>query len=294
MPTLRHLQIFSEVAKCQKMGEAAQKLYLSQSTVSQAISETEKYYGVLLFERLNKRLVITEAGKVLFDEAGKVLSDFERLEERMHELTNTFALRIGAAGATATHFLYPIGRQMEQEFPGIQLQVHSYSPDYIKRCLLSNIFDVAILPGAADGNDFVSVPAFTDPMCFVCGQDHPFYSRDIVSMRELQGQTFLFRESSDSGRKMLEKLLKENHIDYNTRWSSSNVESLKIFLLDGRGIALLSQNHIEEECKRGELHEFRVEGVRFQRQFCAVYLKDKYISKPLKYFLNACKETAAL
>lgn len=290
MPTLRHLQIFTEVAKCQKMGEAAQKLYLSQSTVSQSIAETEKYYGVLLFERLNKRLIITDAGICLLEEATKVLSEFEHLEARMREMTNTFTLRIGVAGSMAARFLYPISRQMEEAFPDIQLQIHSYAPDYIKRCLIGNQFDVALLPGAVEESSFVSVPAFTDRLCFVCGPGHPFFDRDIVSLRELSNQVFLMRESSDSGRQMLEAFLRENGVSCQTDWSSSNVDSIKIFLQNGRSIALLSEKHVEGECKEGLLHAFRVEGASFQRQFCAVYLKDKYLSKPLKFFLRACRE----
>ena len=64
--TIRHLRIFIEVAKSGNMSKAAERLFISQPTVSQAISELEEYYGVLLFERLNRRLYITEIGKKLF------------------------------------------------------------------------------------------------------------------------------------------------------------------------------------------------------------------------------------
>lgn len=64
--TIRHLRIFIEVAKSGNMSKAAERLYISQPTASQAIKELEEYYGVLLFERLNRRLYITEAGKKLF------------------------------------------------------------------------------------------------------------------------------------------------------------------------------------------------------------------------------------
>jgi len=292
MPTLRHLQIFTEVARCQKMSEAAQKLYLSQSTVSQAISETEKHYGVLLFERLNKRLIITNAGKELLNEADQVLASYQRLEDHMHELTGVFPLRIGTAGAAAARFAVPICERLEAQFPGLELEMHSYSSDYIKRRLLANEFDVALLPNPARESSFLSVPAFIDQLCFVCGQGHPFYDRDIVSLRELKGQTFLMRESSDSGRRMLEDFLAKNEIEYKTHCSSSHVESIKIFLREGRGIALLSETHVREECSEGILHAFRIEGASFQRSFYAVYLKDKFLSKPLKYFLRACQESA--
>lgn len=289
MPTLRHLQIFKEVALCQKMGDAAQKLYLSQSTVSQAITEMEKYYGTLLFERINKRLFITDAGRQLLSEADVVLSDFQHLEEHMRELTNSHSLRIGVSGAVASRFLSELLDPMEAAFPGIDLQIHSYSPDYITRCLQNNIFDVALLPAAAD-NAFVSVPAFTDQLCFVCGVGHAFYNRDIVSVQELNGQTFLMNGSSDSGRKMLESFLREKNVNYRKNWSSSNVDSLKIFLQTGRGIALLSESYIEAERQSGQLHVFRVEGRSFQREFCAVYVNDKFMSKPLRLFLSLCQE----
>ena len=81
--TIRHLRIFIEVAECGKMSAAAEKLFISQPTVSQAIKELEEHYGVLLFERLNKRLYITEKGKKLLSYARKVVKQFYDMEEMM-------------------------------------------------------------------------------------------------------------------------------------------------------------------------------------------------------------------
>lgn len=78
--TLRHLQIFSEVAQCGKMSLAAERLFLSQSTVSQAISELEGYYNVLLFERLSKRLHLTPKGEELLIYARRILTLTEDMD----------------------------------------------------------------------------------------------------------------------------------------------------------------------------------------------------------------------
>ncbi|WP_461040356.1 LysR family transcriptional regulator, partial [Tepidimicrobium xylanilyticum] len=80
--TIRHLRIFLEVVKNKSMNAAAAKLYISQPTVSQAIRELEEHYGVLLFERLNRRLYITDAGRRLFTYAKSLVKQFDDLEEK--------------------------------------------------------------------------------------------------------------------------------------------------------------------------------------------------------------------
>lgn len=81
--TIRHLKIFIAVAETGKMSTAAAQYYISQPTVSQAIKELEEHYGVLLFERISKKLYITEAGKNLFTYARMVVSQFDELEDNM-------------------------------------------------------------------------------------------------------------------------------------------------------------------------------------------------------------------
>ncbi len=80
--TIRHLRIFIEVVTSESMSAAASKLFISQPTVSQAIRELEEHYGVLLFNRLNRRLYITDAGKKLFSYAKGVVKQFDELEEK--------------------------------------------------------------------------------------------------------------------------------------------------------------------------------------------------------------------
>ena len=94
--TIRHLRIFIEVAKNQNMSKAAEKLYISQPTVSQAIKELEEYYGSLLFERLNKRLYITESGKKLYFNAKKLVKSFDDLDKKMAYINEVEEIKIGA------------------------------------------------------------------------------------------------------------------------------------------------------------------------------------------------------
>ena len=81
--TLRHLTIFLTVAQQGSMSGAARALYLSQPTVSQAIGELEKHYNELLFERLGKKLYLTDRGKLLLPHAEQLVQQFRQVEELM-------------------------------------------------------------------------------------------------------------------------------------------------------------------------------------------------------------------
>lgn len=81
--TIRHLTVFVTVAEQGSMSAAAKFLYLSQPTVSQAIRELEKHYNGLLFERLGKKLYLTDMGRLLLPHAREMLRQFEQLEELM-------------------------------------------------------------------------------------------------------------------------------------------------------------------------------------------------------------------
>ena len=87
--TIRHLKIFLAVAEYKTMSAAAEKLYISQPTVSQAIRELEEHYHGLLFERLGKKLYLTEMGKILLTRSRDLVQEFQRLDDSMAGLLYT-------------------------------------------------------------------------------------------------------------------------------------------------------------------------------------------------------------
>ena len=91
---IRHLKIFITVADCGKMSEAAEKLFISQPSVSQAIKEIEDYYGVKLFERLSKKLYITDSGKLLLRYARHIVGSFNEMESALKNSGENICLHI--------------------------------------------------------------------------------------------------------------------------------------------------------------------------------------------------------
>ena len=121
--TIRHLQIFKAVAEAGKMGQAARQLYISQPTVSKAIGDLEKEYGVLLFDRLAQKLYITEAGTRLLRYARQLLALYDEMEADLHAAAGLQAIRVGATITVGSCVLPALIRRFEQEHPGVRVQV---------------------------------------------------------------------------------------------------------------------------------------------------------------------------
>ena len=110
--TIRHLKIFLTVAETGKMSMAAEQLYITQPSVSQAIRELEDHYQVLLFERLSKKLYITEDGKKLYVTAKQLVTQFESLEESMRKENRREKIRIGGTVTLGSGLLSKVVRDL--------------------------------------------------------------------------------------------------------------------------------------------------------------------------------------
>lgn len=118
--TIRYLEIFVEVCKYMNMSRAAQSLMISQSSVSQAVKALEKEYNVLLFERLNHNLYLTDAGEKMLYLATQVLKSIGRLNSAMHNAP--VSLNIGSCNTVGASFLYPLLAEFKKAQPGYSYQ----------------------------------------------------------------------------------------------------------------------------------------------------------------------------
>lgn len=106
--TIRHLTVFVAVAEQGSMSAAAKHLYISQPTVSQAIRELENHYNGLLFERLGKKLYLTDRGKLLLPHAREMIRQFQQLEELMQNQGQSSTLKLGSTLTVGTCLTRPL------------------------------------------------------------------------------------------------------------------------------------------------------------------------------------------
>ena len=214
--TIRHLKIFITVADAGKMSAAAEKLYISQPSVSQAIRELEEHYQPLLFERLSKKLFITEAGKRLYSYARPVVTQFDLIEQNMAQESRIQRLRIGGTITLGSSILSYMIRDLKKSCPDLELYSYVNNTRIIEQKLLNMELDVAIVEGQIKSPDLVSIPMVQDMLVLVCSADHPFAGKSAIKVTELNEQPFVMRESGSGTRELFETFIHRQHLHIRT------------------------------------------------------------------------------
>lgn len=288
--TLRHLKIFLCVAQSGGMTAAAQKLYVSQPTVSQAISELEKYYGVRLFERLSQKLYITEDGQKMLYYARHIIDTFTDMENVMKETGKNPQLNIGCSVSVGTYLVNRLLDMAEERLKNCRVNVTVDNTSRIEKMILSNEADIGIVEGVVTDPDLVINPVCEDKLVLVSGKNHRLAGRKDLKLSDLEGENFISREHGSTDRNQLERLLDEHKIALNRCWHCSNTEAIKNAVMHGRGITAISSMLVEKECAAGELVMLDVEGLPVIRTINLIYHKNKYISPSIGVMLDVCEK----
>lgn len=286
--TIRHLKIFIAVADNGTMSGAAQRLYITQPTVSQAVAELEKHYGTLLFERLSQRLYITEAGRELLSRARHIVGAFDDMETDMANASHS-KIRIGCSVSVGTVLINDLLDIAEAAMPDCAFSVTVDNTSRIERSILSNEADIGIIEGIAESDELTLIPLITDELVLICGKNHRLALSGKINFKDLEGENLISREKGSYERNQFEKLAQRMGISFNRSWSCTNTEAIKNAVIKGRGIAVMSAMLIKRELEAGELVTLELDELPIRRTLHLIHHKNKYITPAIAAFTEICK-----
>ena len=276
--TIRHLTIFVAVADQGSMSAAAASLYLSQPTVSQAIRELEKHYNGLLFERLGKKLYLTERGRLLLPQARSLIQQFRQIEELILNQGQSQILKLGSTitvGTCLTPFLIP---KLQKDLPDVH--VHSYVSNTkdIEQKLLRAELDVGIVEGEILSPDLTVLPIIDDCLVLGCGSRHPFFEKAQILNSELNGQCFAMREQGSGTRQLFEEYITRHQISVQTVWESNCPRTLLNAVLYDQVLSVMSLRLMKHEIHHNTIRVFYNQNGEWNRKFKLVYHKNKFLT----------------
>jgi DNA-binding transcriptional LysR family regulator len=280
------------VADLGSMTAASEALYIAQPSVSQAIADLENFYGVKLFDRLSKRLYITDSGRKLLSYARHITALSDEMDQAMKNPEQTGLIRIGASVTAGAQFLPELVLEFTAGFPAIQVQAISRNTKDIESMILRNEVDFAVVEGTVRSPDIVAEPLMDDELVLVCGRSHPLYSAESMAPGDLSSVRFIIREPGSGHRELFESVMAAKDIDWSFVWECNGSDSLKNAAIRGIGVGVISKLLVEYELRSGELRVLRAEGVDFKRKFCIIYHKNKYLSESMKAFFQICRRYA--
>lgn len=287
--TYRFLEIFMAVVECGKMSEAAKKLYITQSSVSQAIAAIEKEYGILLFERLSHGLYLTEDGRELMAYAKKIMATKSDMEEFLSNSKYSRRLRVGATVTVGTCVISPILKSVRRGLPNVDMSVFVSNTREIEERLLNNELDIGLVEGIVHSPELVHQDVIRDSMVLICPPGHRFWGAAKVDAAELCSEPLVLREKDSGTRASFEEQMSRLGYPVRVRWECSNSEAIKNAVKDGHGLSIISRRLVLEDLESGALFASDVAGLNLHRYFAVVYHKNKHITESIRCFIDECR-----
>lgn len=283
--TMRQLQIFASAARHQSFSRTSQELHLTQPAVSMQIKQIEESAGLPLFERVGKRVSLTQAGEELYRYAQQVLGairDAEQVLDAMRGL-DTGRLTIGVV-STAKYFAPKLLALFNERHANLELKLQINNRESVVQMLAANDIDLAVMGTAPRQIDTVAAPFARHPLVVIAHPGHPLAQRKRIALKTLEAETFIVREPGSGTRSAMERFFSERGINLKVGMEISSNETIKQAVMAGLGVSFISQHTIGLELATEQLVMLRVEGLPVMRQWCVVHRAEKRLSPAAESF----------
>ncbi len=289
---LRQLATFRLVASTLSFSRTAQILNYVQSSVTTQIQVLEEELGVRLFDRLGKRVALTDAGMRFLPYAEKILSLSEEARQAVaDEEVPTGSLTITASETLCTYRLPALLRQFHDRFPQVKLIFRPLPFTNLRRSVSEGIVDVAfVIDEPLHSTTLVVEPLISEPLLILASPDHRLVQLPSIQSHNLEGEPFLLTEVGCSYRVLFERALNEDGVHLTTNLEFSSVEAIKQCVMAAMGIAFLPEITVAAEIAQGRLAPLNWKGHDFQVVTQVLWHKEKWLSPALNAFLTVTKE----
>jgi len=289
---LRQLTTFRMVATTLSFSRAADALNYVQSSVTAQIQTLEEDLGTRLFDRLGKRVALTDAGTRLLPYAEKILS----LAEEARGVVVGGDIPIGTLTITApesicTYRLPALLRQFHTSFPQVRLQFRPHTVGDLRRCVSDGEVDVAfMIDEPLHSTALIIEHMAQEPLLLLASPDHRLAQLPTLSAFDLEGEPFLLTEVGCTYRNTLERAFNEAGIHPSTNLEFSSVETIKQCAIAAMGLTFLPAITVRQEIEDGKLVVLHWEKHSFNVLTQMIWHKDKWLSPALQAFLTVARE----
>lgn len=190
---IRQLEYFVAVAEQESFTKAAANVHLSQPALSKIVKNLEEELKVELFDRSTRKLKLTDAGEIVYQEALKLTASLTDLTLRLDNLMNspTGTIRIGIPPLIGTLFFPSIARSFHNQYPKISLELVEFGAKKLVEFVEEEKVDIAIIVLPVNNPKFEIYPFIQEEFAFFCAKTHKFANRTSLSLKELSEEKFI-------------------------------------------------------------------------------------------------------
>lgn len=270
---INKLKVFVDAAETLNFSETAQRLHVTQPTISKYIRDLENELSILLFERSATGISLTEAGQSIMPWAQKLLSECRKFEDLASSLDEevTGRIRIACTTAAGKYILPQLGARFRKLYPHVQISILSCTQEDALDRILDEDADLSVVSSETRLERIETQNFFIDHIIMIAPATHPFAKRRSIELSEILDEPVIIRESTSGTRLAVLSELAAHDIsldDLNVLLEVGNAEAIVAAVGAGLGISFVSRMAAAYALAFESVVEVAVKEIDLRRQIC--------------------------
>lgn len=281
-------KIFYYCAQNKSFSIAAQKLFITQSAVSQSIKSLEKQLGINLFYRKSRNIQLTSEGELLFSYVQQAFNFLKAAEGKLQEIEGLRAgeIRIGVSDSICKYFIMPYIEQFGQLYPKVAIKVINRTTPQLLEVLKSGLVDIVISTLPVNKDVFMSTPFISVNDIFVASKKFAELQNRKIELKELIQYPLVMLPSDSSTRKSIDAFFNSHNLVCSPEIELESLELLVEFAKIGTGIAYVLKESALDLINNEELFQIQLKEPLPTRKIGIVKMKNVVLSKAVNTFID--------
>lgn len=252
LPTLRQLEYLIAIEECRHFRRAAERLGVSQPTLSAQIKALEDRLGVTLFERSRSAVILTEAGQQILEIARRVAHDVQQIRDVAKRNATAFSgvIRLGVPPTIGPYLLPHVVPTLHRAYAALKLYIREALPRSLPGDLIEGRHDVLILPLPIDRQDIEAAPLFREPLLVALPADHKLAEQMELHRADLKGQSILALEPGHQLYEQVEAICEEVGATIQFDFEGTSLDTLRQMVGMGMGLSILPGLYVRSELEK--------------------------------------------
>ena len=290
---LNQLRVFYYAAREGSQSLAAQKLYISQPAVNKALNRLQEEQSVQLFTRDGNRLYVTDAGSKLYEIAEELFELESKCDNLLENLRNEddSHLRIDASLSFGDYYIPELISHYKKHNPEVHVSVSVHPTQDIVSKSLKMKNDIAFYSFKVEDPSLHLEPIVSEELVIICHPDHRFSKLKYILPEDLNGEVLISHEQGSIQREIMDKMIRLNNLDIErmgVEYTSN--EAIKRAVLQGNGIALISERAVQDAVKAKDLYAVQMGRRPLKRQLYMGWHRDRVMTDKLDKLIELCHD----
>ncbi len=291
----RQLRAFAALSRTGSFTLAAKEMFLSQSAVSHSMKALETDVGCRLFDRVGKKVLLTQAGEALLHHTEKILQEMAAARAGLEQLGKwgVGRLRIGASPTACQYILPAVLREFKESFPKCRIAIEPGDTLEAIESVRENRIDLAITLEPRNEDQFEFHPLFTDELTFIVGAMHPWARDGHVIRSDIPKQSYVLYNKKSYTFRMVRDYFNQEDMVLNTVIELGSMEAIKELVKLGLGVSILSPWIAQKELLEKSLVALPLGRRKMKRNWGVIHWRGRRLSLAEETFLGLCKAATA-